>query len=126
MTVANRAVQTGLAAFLILMLCFYIKFGGPVARNLRYHTWAMTAFVVANTLGYFLIASQVYQIGNGLLQLISTGTLTFWIVAMRRSGEERPTTPHNPDEWAEAEALNRQLMEFASSVKQTRRAVVKK
>ena len=121
MTVANRAVQTGLAAFLILMLIFYTKFGGPVARNLKLHTWAMTAFVVANSLGYFLIASSFNEIGNVVLQAISTGSLIFWIAALTSSGQTPPETPKNPEAWAEAEAMNRQLMEFASSVKQTRR-----
>jgi hypothetical protein len=126
MVVVNRAVHAGLAAFLILMLAFYTKFGGPVARNLKRHTWAMTAFVVANALSYFLVASKNYVIGNTLLQAISTGTLIFWIVVLGRSGEVPPETPKNPDAWAEAEAMNRQLMEFASSVKQTRRAAGKK
>jgi hypothetical protein len=126
MLVVNRAVHAGLAAFLILMLGFYTKFGGPVARNLKRHTWAMTVFVVADALSYFLLASKNYQMGNTLMQVISTGTLIYWIVALTRSGEEPPITPKNPDTWAEAEALNRQLMDFASSVKQTRRAVEKK
>jgi hypothetical protein len=108
------------------MLGFYTKFGGPVARNLRRHTWAMTAFVVANAVSYFLLASKRYQMGNILMQAISTGTLIFWIVALRSSGQKPPETPKNPEAWAEAEALNRQLMEFASSVKQTRRAAGKK
>jgi hypothetical protein len=125
-TVANRAVQTGLGAFLILMLVFYTKFGGPVARNLKRHTWAMTTFVVANALGYFLLASNKFAMGNTLLPAISMGTLIFWIVTLRNSGEVPPETPKNPQAWAEAEAMNRQLMEFASSVKQTRRAAAKK
>ncbi len=126
MLVVNRAVHAGLAAFLILMLGFFTKFGGPVARNLKRHTWAMTAFVVANALSYFLLASKnlgiantlMQAMGNTLMQAISTGTLIFWIVALRSSGEVPPETPKNPEAWAEAEAMNRHLMEFASSVKQ--------
>ena len=121
MTVANRALQAGLAAFLILMLGFYSKFGGPVPRNLNRHTWAMTAFVLATALSYFLVASKYYMMGNTLLQSVSTGTLIFWIVALRKSGELPPETPGNPDEWAEVEAFNRQLIDFADSVKQSRR-----
>jgi hypothetical protein len=126
MTVANRAVHAGLAAFLILMLGFYSKFGGPVARNLKRHTWAMTAFVVANALGYFLVASKNYGTGNTLMQAIATGVLVFWILALRSSGEAPPETPRDPEAWAEAEAFNRQLIDFADTVKQTRRAVEKK
>jgi len=125
-TVSNRAVQAGLAAFLIFMLIFYSKFGGPVTRNLRHHTRAMTAFVVANTLGYFLIASRFNDIGNLVLQMISTGTLVFWIVALDRSGEEPPERPGNPDDWADAENLNRQLIDYADTVKQSRRGGGKK
>jgi hypothetical protein len=128
MLVVNRAVQAGLAAFLILMLGFYTKFGGPVARNLKRHTWAMTAFVVANALGYFLLTSKKVSGGQYAMQAVSAGTLIFWIATLRSSGEVPPETPQNPDAWAEAEAMNRQLMEFASSVKQkqTRRAAGKK
>jgi hypothetical protein len=126
MTVANRAVQTGLAAFLILMLSFYTKFGGPVASNLRRHTWAMTAFVVATAMGYFLVVSKNYGIGQILMQAISTGTLIYWIAALRSSGEVPPATPGNPDEWAEVEAFNRQLIDFAGSVTQSRRGVGKR
>ena len=127
MFVVNRAVHAGLAAFLILMLGFYTKFGGPVTRNLKRHTWAMTAFVVANAVSYFLLTSKNYGMGNMLMQAISTGTLIYWIVALRSSGEVPPETPKNPEAWAEAEAMNRQLMDFASSVKQkqTRRAAGK-
>jgi hypothetical protein len=126
MTVANRAVQTGLAAFLILMLSFYTKFGGPVASNLKRHTWAMTAFVVATAVGYFLVTSKNYGMGQILMQAISTGALVFWVMALGRSGEVPPETPRNPEAWAEAEAFNRQLIDFAGTVKQTRRAVGKK
>jgi hypothetical protein len=121
MLVVNRAVHAGLAAFLILMLGFYTKFGGPVARNLKQHTWAMTAFGVANALSYFLLTSKNVSGGQYAMQVVSAGTLIFWIVTLRSSGENLPDTPRNPEAWAEAEAMNRQLMEFASSVKQTRR-----
>ena len=126
MFVVNRAVHAGLATFLILMLGFYSKFGGPVARNLKRHTWAMTAFVVANALSYFLLASKNYGMGNMLLQAIATGTLIFWIMALRRSGEVPPETPKNPQAWAEAEEFNRQLIDFTDKFKQPRRAVERK
>jgi len=126
MLVVNRAVHAGLAAFLILMLGFYMKFGGPVARNLKLHTWAMTAFGVANALSYFLLTSKKVSVGQYAMQAVSAGTLIFWIVTLRSSGENPPETPKNPEAWAEAEAMNRQLMEFASAVKQTRRGAGKK
>jgi hypothetical protein len=126
MSVANRSVQTGLAAFLLLMLLFFMKFGGPVAPNLKRHTWAMTAFLTANVLSYFLITARVYQLGNTLLQMISLAALVYWIFAFRRSGEEIPVTPNNPQAWAAAEEMNRQLLDFAGSVKQSRRGAVRK
>lgn len=126
MVIVNRAVHAGLAAFLMLMLGFYLKFGGPVARNLKLHTWAMTAYVAANAVSYFLLASKNYGLGNMLMQVIATSTLIFWIVALRSSGQAAPKTPRDPDAWAEAEEFNRQLLDFVDTVKQTPRGAGKK
>ena len=126
-SIANRAVQAGLAAFLIFMLVFFLKFGGPVAANLRRHTWAMTVFITANTLGYFVITARAYELGNTLLQAVVVGSLIYWLFALRISGDKAPVAPvDGPGRWEAAEEMNRQLMDFASSVKQSRRAVGKK
>jgi len=116
--IANRAVHAGLAAFLILMLVFFLKFGGPVAANLKRHTWAMTVFATANTLGYFLMTARNFWLGNLLLPGISAGTLIYWIFALRTSGEAVPVTPEDTEGWGAAEEMNRQLLEFAGSVRQ--------
>lgn len=117
----NRAVSVGLAAFLILMLVFFMKFGGPVAVNLKRHTWAMTVFTTANAIGYFLMTARSFWLANLLLSTISAGALVYWIFALNPSGEEPPATPpDDTDGWAEAEEMNRQLLEFAGSVRQSR------
>jgi hypothetical protein len=123
MGVANRAVQTGLAAFLLLMLGFFVKFGGPVPPNLKRHTWAMTAFISANTVGYFLLTSgsgMLGAVGNVLLPAVSSGSLIYWIFVIRGAGEQMPVVPDNSAQWAEAEELNRQLLTYADSFKQSR------
>jgi len=117
---ANRAVNAGLAAFLALTLGFFVKFGGPVAANLWRHTWAMTGFLTANAISYFLITTRYYTLGNTLLQGVVLVILAYWIYAMRRAGEEVPVTESDEEAWASAEEMNRQLMEFAESVKQGR------
>jgi hypothetical protein len=117
MSVGNRAVHAGLAAFLILMLGFFLKFGGPVAPNLWRHTWAMTIFASANALSYFVVTAGRFAVGVLLLQGISTATLVYWLLALRKAGEEIPVTPNNAELWAEADELNRQLLGYADSFK---------
>jgi hypothetical protein len=56
--VANRGTVIGFAMFLILTVGFFWKFGGPVSPNLRMHTWAMTAYVTATAISYFVILSS--------------------------------------------------------------------
>ena len=119
---ANRAVNAGLAVFLGLTIVFFVKFGGPVAPNLWRHTWAMTAFLTANAISYFLITTRYYTLGNTLLQGVVLVILAYWIYAMRRDGEAVPATQKDEQAWAAAEEMNRQLLEFAASVKQPRQS----
>jgi hypothetical protein len=119
---ANRAINAGLAVFLALTLGFFVKFGGPVAPNLWRHTWAMTGFLIANTVSYFLITTRYYTLGNTLLQGVVLVILAYWMYAMRRGGEEVPATASDEEAWAAAEEMNRQLIEFAESVRQGRQS----
>ena len=119
-TVANRAAQFGVGAFMILMLGFFAKFGGPVAPNLRRHAWAMSAFSLANTISYFLLTSRVVVFGNIVLQVVPAGALIFWIYGLKRTGEEPPKEEYDPRVGAEAEETNRQMLEFAETVRQQR------
>jgi hypothetical protein len=115
-TLVNRGVSVGCAGFLLLTLWFFSKFGGPVAPNLKRHTWALAAYVSANALSYFMASGHAFAVANVLLPLISLSALGFWIIALRKSGETQPVTALNEEEWEDAEQWNRQLQKLADSV----------
>jgi hypothetical protein len=118
--VSSRAANIGFALFLLLTMIFFLKFGGPVAPNLRRHTWAMAAYLGATSASYFVLASWVW-IGNTLLPTVTILALLFWIFALRPAGEIQPETAGNPELWEEAEEMNRQMQKLADAVTLTPR-----
>ena len=80
----------------------------------------MAGFLTANTISYFLITTRYYSLGNTLLQAVVLVILAYWVYAMQRGGEAVPVAENDEEAWAAAEEMNRQLLEFASSVKQGR------
>jgi len=125
-TIANRGASFCFAAFLLLTIGFFYKFGGPVAPNLKRHSWAMTAYVSANVVSYFVMARHVFWLSNILFPVVSLATLAYWIFAFQTSGEEKPVTAANPERWAAAEAMNEQLQKLADSVTLSPRGVTRK
>jgi hypothetical protein len=115
-TIVNRGVNICCAIFLLLTLGFFYKFGGPVAPNLKRHTWSMAAFVSANVLSYFALSSHAFVLANILLPSVSLAALAFWTVALTHAGELQPETGYNAEEWAAAEHMNTQLQKLADSV----------
>ncbi len=117
MMIANRSVSVGLAAFLLTALGFFYKFAGPVTPNLNRHTWTTAAFVTANAVGYFFMASHWYALANVVLMSVTLSCLVYWILAFRESGERKPEFSANLAEWHAMEDVNRQILELAGSVK---------
>jgi hypothetical protein len=119
--VANGAIQFGTGAFMLMMLGFFAKFGGPVRPNLRRHAGAMTAFSLANTVGYFLFTRGVASFfASVLLQATTAAALAFWFFALKKSGEVDPHVEIDPQVAAEAEEQHRQMLEFAETVRPRR------
>jgi hypothetical protein len=115
-TIANRATNLCLGVFLLLTLGFFYKFGGPVASNLRRHTWAMTAYVMANMVSYFVMSNHMFKLSSLLFPAVSLAAITYWIFAFRQAGEQQPAVTGNRHEWDTVEALNVQLQRLADSV----------
>jgi hypothetical protein len=124
--VTNRVSSACFASFLLLTIGFFSKFGGPVAPNLRRHSWAMAVFVTANAVSYFVLSTHHYKMANILLPAVSMAALGFWIFAFRKSGEAQPVTPPDPARWAVADAMNEQLVKLADSLTLSSRGVKKK
>jgi hypothetical protein len=125
-TVLNRVSSACFAFFLLLTIAFFSKFGGPVAANLKRHSWSMAVFVTANSISYFVASSHVFWLANMFLTVISIAALAFWIFAFRKSGEAQPITPADPARWAVADAMNEQLLKLADSVTLSSRGVKKR
>jgi hypothetical protein len=126
MTITNRVSSACFACFLVLTIAFFSKFGGPVAANLKRHSWSMAVFVTANTVSYFLATSHMFELANIFLPSIAMAALGYWIFAFRKSGEAQPVTPADPGRWAVADAMNEQLLKLADSVTLSSRGVKKR
>jgi hypothetical protein len=124
--IVNRGINLCFAVFLLLTIGFFYKFGGPVAPNLKRHSWAMTAFVMANAVSYFVVSSHIFWLANILLPVVSLGALMFWILRLTKSGELQPVTAEDPEKFASAEAMNVQLQKLADSVTLSSRGVTRK
>lgn len=125
-TATNRLTSACFAFFLLFTIAFFSRFGGPVAANLKRHSWSMTVFVTANAVSYFFASSHVFWLANIFLTVISIAALAFWIFAFRTSGEAQPVTPADPARWAVADAMNEQLLKLADSVTLSPRGVKKR
>ncbi len=123
MTIVNRGVNCCLALFLVFTAAFFYKFGGPVAPNLKRHTWSMAAFVTANAISYFFLAAHLFATANILLPVVSSAALVFWMFAFTQAGEIQPDSVFDREEWAVAENMNRQLQKLAKSVTLTPRGL---
>jgi hypothetical protein len=122
----NRFSSACFAFFLLLTITFFSKFGGPVAPNLRRHSWSMAVFATANAVSYFILTTRSFRFTNLFLALVSLLALSYWIFAFRGSGEAQPVTPADPVRWAVADAMNVQLLKLADSVTLTPRGVKKR
>jgi hypothetical protein len=114
--VANRSTNMGFGLFLLLTLGFFWKFGGPVAPNLKRHTWAMAVYVAATSASYFIVG-QWAKVGNELLPAVTDAALLFWIFALSGAGERQPETARDEALWEEAEAMNVQMQKLADAVR---------
>jgi hypothetical protein len=123
MTILNRGANCCLALFLLLTVWFFHTFGGPVAPNLKRHTWSMAAFLTANAIGYFFMAAHMFVTANVLLPAISSAALVYWMFAFPKAGEIQPDSVYDKREWATAEHMNRQLQKLAKSVNLNSRGI---
>jgi hypothetical protein len=113
---ANRATNIGFSLLLLLTAGFFWKFGGPVAPNLKRHSWAMTAYGASTAVSYFVLMGRDAKVGNLLLPAVTVAVLIFWIFGLTRAGELQPATAGNEARWEEAEEMNRQMQKLADAV----------
>jgi hypothetical protein len=115
--IVNRSANVGFSLFLLLLLVFFRKFGGPVAPNLRRITAGMAAYVTANSLSYFVMtSSKPFWIASALLPAVTITTVVYWFFSITAAGQIQPEISGDSRQWQEAEEMNRQMQKLADAV----------
>jgi hypothetical protein len=87
----ERGIQTGLAIFIILILCFLSLFPVKLSRNVRMHALVFSIFFLSNTfvvLMRSLFGLRMAHEVNTLLLGITAMSVVAWLSLLRVAGED--------------------------------------
>jgi len=119
-SVVNREIHLLSSVFLALMIGFFAYFGGPIAPNLRRHTWLMLWFLSATCLSYLLTTvSRQFWLADILFAAASFSALIGWLLAFRKGmdrRERKPVSAEEMEEYEAAEALSQKLVRFGRKI----------
>src|SRR5260370_4228328 len=98
----ERGIQTGLAIFIILILCFLSLFPVKLSRNVLVHALVFSIFFLSGTfvaLMRSLFGRHLLNEVNMILMGINAASLAAWLVLLRSSEEDsvRVTVPIEPE-----------------------------
>jgi hypothetical protein len=119
MLATERGIQTGLALFIILILCFLSFFPVKLSRNVRVHALVYSVFFLSNTLVLLMRSLFGLHLGNEMntiLLCITAGSLVAWLTLLRAAGEDSQRVPvplgpeHESRLLAHLDALNAALL----------------
>ena len=99
----ERGIQTGLAIFIVLILCFLSLFPVKLSRNVRVHALVFSIFFLSHT--FMLLMRSlfglllVYEV-NAILLCITAASVVAWLTLLRATGEETQSAPavYGPEE----------------------------
>ena len=105
----ERGVDTSLAIFIILMLCFLSLFPVKLSRNVRVMALVYSVFFLSNV--FVLLMRSLFglkMIGevNTLLMAVSAASVISWLVLLRPAGEASPQLQVRVQEGYEGRLLN--------------------
>jgi hypothetical protein len=92
----ERGIQTGLAIFIILILCFLSFFPVKLSRNVRMHALIFSIFFLSNTfvvLMRSLFGMRMADEVNTILLGITAVSVVAWLSLLRVAGEESGFAP---------------------------------
>jgi hypothetical protein len=92
----ERGIQTGLAIFIILILCFLSLFPVKLSRNIRVHALVFSTFFLSGTfvvLMRSLFGMHLADVWNTILIAVSAASLAAWLMLLRASGEDSARVP---------------------------------
>ena len=93
---AERGVETGLAIFIVLMLCFLSFFPVKLSRNVRMQALVFSIFFLSNTfvvLVHIQFGHRMEDEVNTVLMGVSAGSIVAWLTLLSVAGEEVPHSP---------------------------------
>src|ERR1035441_4070963 len=96
MLATERGIQTGLALFIILILCFLSLFPVKLSRNVRVHALVFSIFFLSST--FMLLMRSLFGMRladevNTIMLGVSTASVLAWLTLLRTSGEEVRQAP---------------------------------
>jgi hypothetical protein len=119
----ERGIQTGLAIFIILILCFLGLFPVKLSRNVRMQALVFSIFFLSSTfvvLMRSLFGLRMAHEANTVLMGITAASLVAWLTLLRVAGEDLPHEPvlygqeHESRLLAHLDSLNAALLRVSS------------
>jgi hypothetical protein len=98
----ERGIQTGLAIFIILILCFLSLFPVKLSRNVRMHALVFSIFFLSNTfvvLMRSLFGLHLLNEVNIILMGVTVASLVAWLTLLRAEQQDsvRSPVPFEPE-----------------------------
>ena len=96
MLATERGIHTGLAIFIILILCFLSFFPVKLSRNVRVHALVFSIFFLSNT--FVLLMRSLFGMHladevNTILLGITAASVVAWLTLLRAAGEDSRRAP---------------------------------
>jgi hypothetical protein len=119
----ERGIDTALAIFIILILCFLSFFPVKLSRNVRVHALVFSIFFLSNTfvlLMRSLFGHHLADVVNTSLLGITAASVVAWLTLLRAAGEDSRSAPvlygqeHESRLLAHLDALNAALLRASS------------
>ena len=96
MLATERGVHTGLAIFIVLILCFLSLFPVKLSRNVRVHALVFSIFFLSST--FMLLMRSLFGLHladavNTVLMGITAASVVAWLTLLRATGEDTQRAP---------------------------------
>src|ERR1035438_5001934 len=123
MLATERGIDTALAIFIVLILCFLSLFPVKLSRNVRVHALVFSIFFLSSTfmlLMKTLFGMRLWQEVNTILLGISAASMVAWLTLLRKAGEDSIHAPirfgpeHESRLLAHLDSLNAALLRVSS------------
>jgi hypothetical protein len=92
----ERGIETGLAIFILLILCFLSFFPVKLSRNVRVHAMVFSIFFLSNT--FVLLMRSLFGMHlrnemNTILMGVTAGSIVAWLTLLSVAGEDVSHSP---------------------------------